>query len=33
MWQQFVNAVGSLGWEALQDILQIGVRVMPVELG
>lgn len=33
MWQQLINYAGPLGWQPLQHITQIGVRITAVELG
>lgn len=33
MWQQFMNLTCPLGWQARQNILEIGKRIMPIELG
>jgi hypothetical protein len=33
MRQQLVDCAGSLRGQALQDVLQVRVRVMPIELG
>jgi hypothetical protein len=31
--QQLANAAGRLHWQALHDVLQIGMWFMPIELG
>ena len=33
MRQQFSNTAGGLSGQACEDILQIGIRIMPIELG
>lgn len=31
MWQQIDNLTGALGWQAPEDVFQIGVWIVPVE--
>ena len=33
MRQQLADHAVALGWQAGQDIFQIGIRIMPIELG
>lgn len=30
MWQQIDNLTGALGWQAREDVFQIGVWIVPV---
>jgi hypothetical protein len=33
MWQQLAGHAAALSWQAGQHVPQIGIRIMPVELG
>ena len=33
MGQQLVDHAGALRWQARQNIFEVGIRIMPVELG
>ena len=32
MREQFVKSAGGLGWEALEDVFEVAIRIMSVEL-
>jgi hypothetical protein len=33
MWQQLIEAASGLGREPRQDVLQIGIGIVPIKLG